>query len=334
MPSLWRHDGLQTLFVVEITMKTSRVGSLVWGALLFATPLLSAQAKSEGLVVKKKVVSPDQYQKMTEPSSERGVLSGETLSNGDFVSLRRKNVEGRLNGIFVYEDAKNQRIFVRPRPHAVPVAVPTSAIEDIERIVPANTQAEKGGIRFATEEGAAAPHREIVAQYIYNGSTREVRYYGATLSSAEKQELAALEKAAHELAQDEEAVTTMEQAITAQPTAAAEAAREARLAAASANGPFGFEYYTYNNNPTNFGGNFLNPVMPFFGGFGRNSVNVSVPPPPAPVVAPAPSLAEMQKSLQTARERVEQDRKTYLAARSRAIFDATGDIVAVRLDEK
>jgi hypothetical protein len=48
----------------------------------------------------------------------------------------------------------------------------------------------------------------------------------------------------------------------------------------------------------------------------------------------AKNPAELQKSLQAARERLDRDRQAYATARSRAIFDDRGDIVAVRLDEK
>jgi len=191
-------------------MNQNRVASLI-GTVLLLCPLAAAPAGAQGIVVKKKVVSPDQYQKMVAPDT-RAALSGETLRNGDYVSVQRKGETNRINGVFVYEDA--QKIYVRSQPQAAPTGVPLKEIEDIDRIVPANTEKAKGGsIRFATEDLSGAPPREIHVLHVYNGTTKEVRYYGPTLSAAEKQDLAALEKAANQLATDQEMAQALERSL-------------------------------------------------------------------------------------------------------------------------
>ncbi len=317
-------------------MTTTRVAPLAWGALLLLTPLLSAQ----GLVVKKKVVSPDQYQQLTEAATTPTALGGEGLHNGDMVSLRRKGVEGRLNGTFVYEDAKTSRIFVRPRAGEAPVPVALKDIEDVERIVPASTSGGKDGVRFATDDGPRARHREIYMLEIYNGPVKEVRYYGPNLSPAEKQELAALQKAANELTADQETAVHLERSLNEQPTPAELMAQQYRLASmlalASTSG-FTYSNYGFNPSPYNFGGNLFYPAVsgPYFGGTMPIINTVAAPAPtPAAGQAPQPSQAELMKSLKEARERVEQDRQALASLRNRAILDSDGSIVAVRLDEK
>ena len=303
--------------------------------LLILTPLLASPAGAQGVVVKKKVVSADQYQKMTEDAT-RGVLSGEALHNGDLVSIRRKGQEGRLNGTFVYEDGKNNRILVRPKAGATPVAVPLKDIEEIDRIMPASTEGGKGGVRFASDEAAAA-RGEIHVLEVFNGPVKEVRYYGANLSPAEKQELAALQKAANDLAADQEAAARLERTLQEQPTPVEQAYQQQRAAQAAANTQsyFAFENYNYANGGMNFGGNYLFP-SPLLGGMPL--ISMSLPTPPSLLVPPAPlppsSQADLLKAVQSARERVDHARQAYQTARSRAITDESGSIVAVRLDEK
>jgi len=306
-------------------MNQNRVASLI-GTVLLLCPLAAAPAGAQGIVVKKKVVSPDQYQKMVAPDT-RAALSGETLRNGDYVSVQRKGETNRINGVFVYEDA--QKIYVRSQPQAAPTGVPLKEIEDIDRIVPANTEKAKGGsIRFATEDLSGAPPREIHVLHVYNGTTKEVRYYGPTLSAAEKQDLAALEKAANELATDQEMAQALERSL-AEP-----AGRTDTAAARAPSGPgFAWDFYSTTNVPLpgfGFGSGlpFMLPYMMMNGG-SSPTINVTLP-----AAAPPPSLAEQEKSLQSARERVEKDRQAYQTARNRAIFDSNGDIVAVRFADK
>jgi hypothetical protein len=325
---------------------------------MLLTPWLGAQGG--GVVVKKKVLNPEQFQRMTEGATTQTALSGEALDNGDFVSLRRKNQEGRLNGVFVYEDTKNQKIYVRPRPNEAPVAIPVKEIEDMERIVPASTQGAKGGVRFANEDQLGARHREIQALSIYNGPNKEVRYYAPTLSNAEKQELQAMARAANDVASGQDTVASLERSMGDQPGTYEEAvsreilARQKMIMAlASVSAPpmmpiytYNFPYESFSYLPTyNYGGNIIwggGLGMPNLGAYGLGlgasfgagvqsiqSVTVAAPQPARPQ-----DLPELQKSLQSAREKLDRDRQAYATARSRAIVDDRGDIVAVRLDEK
>jgi hypothetical protein len=200
-------------------------------------------------------------------------------------------------------------------------------VNEVERLVLVNTSGAGGGIRLAQDEGMAPPSREIIEQVIYNGTTKEVRYFAPTLSAAEKQELATLERTINELNADEAAVT----ALARGP----EPAREPRPEPAGAAPAYAWSSYHAANIP----GGVFNPLLvPIIANPptppASASVNVTMPAEPKPAATSTPSLAEQQQALQEARARLERSRQTYLSAQRRTVVDAEGAIVAVRLESE
>src|SRR4051794_17396770 len=142
-------------------MKTLRLTALIGGALLLAAAGLPAQDNKSGPAIKKREVARDKYEEMRSGGA-RAVASGDdALSHGDLLVIRRKGND-TVSGVLVYQDAKNNRLLVRPRPNMAPVAVPMQDVQEIERIVPASTSGDKGGVRFANEaEARRAANYEI-----------------------------------------------------------------------------------------------------------------------------------------------------------------------------
>jgi len=330
-------------------MKTLRLTALIGGALLLAAAGLPAQDnKSSGPAIKKREVARDKYEEMRSGGA-RAVSSGdEALSHGDLLVIRRKGND-TVSGVLVYQDAKNNRLLVRTRPNMAPVAVPMQDVQEIERIVPASTSGDKGGVRFANEaEARRAANYEIQTIEVFNGPVRSVSYIGKTLSAAERAQLDAMERAANRQADDAAMVETLSERalrgperldiaelvrqLTPQPPAFATAAINTNFPVNTPLFPYAAPFYGAGYGGFGYGGSSaLTTALPAILNAGSSA--------PASAVIQIPertqdNTAELVKALQTARESLAKSREDYAKVSNRARFDDNGRIVAVMLDEK
>jgi hypothetical protein len=182
--------------------------------------------------------------------------------------------------------------------------------------------------------------KAISTLVIYNGDTRTEAYYAPGLSAAEREQLTALSRAGSELAEREQLVADLEDAVRA-VTASVIAS-----AASASSGPpafaYGYEYYS--SGPPTLNVNLPAYYSPFLGyprGLGYQTGTWGYTPPgpyfyPPASASPATSvnLNDLLKALGTAREQVSHAREAYATARSRVVFDNDGQVIGVRSETK
>jgi len=261
------------------------------------------------------------------------VIGGKKLKHGDVVMMNRDGKD--VKATVVYQDAKTGNLWVREKPGKAPVSV---ARDDIR---PVAGSAEKGGIVPGVYVGEADPNYEIYVMEVWNGPIKSVRYISKSLSPGEQQQLAELQRAANEAADSEMRVQDLKAKITKEtedPTPKIES--ETITTQSSLNNmpvwyyPVNYYYYY----PVNYYFSYYPPLATPYGygyGYGYpgayspngggNSVTTTVkitPPPP-------PSLDDMRTALAAAETQMAKARQQYTAARSHAITDERGRIIAV-----
>lgn len=292
-------------------MRKAPLAALACGALLLTAAVLPAQEKA-GPVVKKKVVSPEEYRKLRAAAATRPAAGEEALKHGDFVALARR-AGGRLNGVVVYVDEGSGRLFVRPRSGAAPVAVALKDVTEIERIVPASS---------------SGPEAEITPLEIYNGSVRTVHFFAPTLSPGEREQLRDLESAANRLAEQQGLAEQVEDAMARSLT-------EDDSAAGAQGGygvPFGYgngypyiaymPFYRYLPLSLSYFP-FVNYFPMYYGGGMAPQATVQRP-------SREETQANLMKQYDRLTEMLGKARQTYDTTRRRAVFDNDGRLIAVR----
>jgi hypothetical protein len=243
----------------------------------------------------------------------------------------------------VYSDPKNGKLYVRPKAGQPPVGVPGKDIDRIERIRPAIGTPDKGGVRPAIEQGGdkTGPNYEIHTMAVRNGPTTSYFFYENSLSSAERDQLSAMEKAGNDVVQKGNLMESLGRALeNAADTSPVEVVTTPSYA--------GYPYYYPYFYPVAFYNLYYNlyyPMAPLavygyapFGGYGypgyaggggggsstvviRDSGNTGQ------------SIAALTKSLSEAQAALAEAQKNYVAVTRRAVMDPAGRIVAVRLEE-
>jgi hypothetical protein len=331
-------------------MKPLRLLALACGAALLAAPALRAQEKADGPKIQKKEVKKGAYDDMRQRFNQgagdyRLVAGNETLTHGDFVTVTRKNGD-KLTGVFVWADPKSGKMYVRPKAGQAPVGIATGDVNNIERITPAANGKGKGGIRPAIEpEGGTGPAYEIHSMQVHNGPYTTVYFFDTSLSAAERDQLSALEKAGNDVAQKGMEVEMLNKAIENninQPPVSV--VTTGGYGDYGPYGPLPYPYYypvAYGlYSPLlpglNFGGNYLYyyggiPSWYYPGYFGGGGSNTTV------VMQnggdSGKSLAALRKSLNEAQTALAAAEKQYTTAARRGVYDPSGRIVAVRLEE-
>ncbi len=351
-------------------MKSIRMLGLACGVALTAAAVTSAQQPSGGIKpaidgqpeAKKTVpaggvrpaveakpgnnkVRPTQAQ--SDAASYRFASGDETLTNGDRVTIRRKNGSS-VTGTFVWSDPKANRLYVRPAPGQVPVAIPANDVDRVDRIATAVGTTGKDGVRPAFEEKvrpAGGPSYEIYSMTVHDGPFRRTFLFDTSLSPAEKDQLGALEKAGNDVTQKRTEVEMLQKAIedaaTQPPVTVVNSGAPGYAAPYYPVVPYPFYYpvayglYSPLLPGLNFGGNniYYYGGIPttFYPTYPAGGANTTV------VLQGggdnAKSLAALNKSLGEARAALAQAQKNYAALSHRAVYDDNGRIVAVRLEE-
>lgn len=308
-------------------MRRAPLAALACGTLLLATAALPAQQKA-GPVVKKKVVSADEYRKLRAAAEARPAAGENTLKHGDFVTLSRR-AGGRLSGVVVYAEQASDRLFVRPRSGAAPVAVSLKDVTEIERIVPAAS--------------TGASEAEITPLEIFNGAVRTVHFFAPTLSPGEKEQLRDLESAANKLAEQQNLAELVEEqmarGLSDDETGAVTVTQRGGFGGGL---PYGFGYgggggypymsfvpfYRYLPYSLSYWP-FVNYFPMYYGAGGVGGQST--------VVVQRPSREETQANLMKQYDRLTESlgkaRQSYDSARRRAVFDDEGRLIAVRNNE-
>lgn len=271
------------------------------------------------------------------------VRTGESqrqLHHGDRVVLK-----GKGEATVVWQDTKSDKVYVRTKAGERPVAVSRNEITDVRPV--AGTK-NTGGIRPAVEGDPPPPSAdyEIRSVQVYNGPYKTVHFFGRDLSPAERAQLNDLEKAANRVADDEELVENLENAIQRPSIPTSQEVNVVPTPAATPY-PYGMPgvypysyfapYYPYYYYPISYYNNYYfnyYPPLAFF-------------PPMMPQTSPTiivqnsgggandggASRTDLAKALQAAQDRLRKDRESYAQASSRAVYDPSGRIVAVRFEE-
>ena len=332
---------------------------LACGVTLAAGPLAPvAPAQGKPPPIKTKEVKKDTFADLLrnyqQTGSYRFVSGDESLTSGQFVTITRKD-KGKVSGVFVYADPKSNKLYIRPKAGATPVAVPSNEIEHIDLTRPAGTGTTgKGGIKPAIETGEkSAPSYEIHTLTIHDGPMTRTFHYETSLSDAERNQLNALERARTDLLQKRTRVESLSEMIdnaaTAPPVTIAQGGPGVALAPYFAPyafygyypgfyNPFQWNWPGYSSGWSNYG--YEIPALayyPAYGGFGTyggyggagggSTVVVTNP------GSTGQNVAELTKALKEAQTALNDAEKAYVAANQRAIFDNDGRIVAVRLAE-
>jgi hypothetical protein len=328
----------------ETAMIKLRVLVLACGVTLAVLPVAGAQDK--GPTIQKKQVNKDTYEDMLKSYQQGGgsyrfVSGDETLTSGDLVTIARKGAEGKVTGVFVYADPKTNKLYVRPKAGQAPVSIPAKDIDKIERISPAVGSPEKGGIKPAIEFGdKPAPKYEIHTMTVRNGTSTSTFYYDNSLSPAERDQLGAMERASNDLVQKS---TTIETLRAAMENAANDSGTTVVQTAAPVYpsyivDPYYYPYvgyynaYYYPDFPLGTGGPYWGLYGGLYGvGYYGGASNTTV------VVRDSgnagQSMAALAKSLSEAQAALNEAQKNYTAMSRRGIYDPSGHIVAVRLEE-
>jgi hypothetical protein len=274
------------------------------------------------------------------PSSNYRFVSGdETLTSGDAVSVTRKGA-GKVTGTFVYSDPKSNKVFIRSQAGQPPVAVPAGEIEKIERITPAAGSPGKGSVRPAFEAGEKAALRyEIHTMTVRNGPSTNTFFYDSTLSPAEREQLRALENANNDVLQHGSTIESLREAIQ-------NAANDTGVSVVQAGGGYpayvplypyyypvayyNLYYYLYYPMLPFAAYDFGGPFGGYYGGYGGGGNSTVVI---RDSGSSAQSLAALTKSLSEAQAALVTAQKNAIAMSHRAVYDADGRIVAVRLEE-
>lgn len=337
-------------------MMKLRMLVLACGALVAAGPLTPvAPAQDKAPPIQTKQVKKDTYQNLLNNYQQGGgnyrfVSGDETLTSGDFVSISRKGM-GKVSGVFVYSDPKTGKLYVRAKAGQRPIAVPSSDIEKIERIRPAVGTTGKGGIKPAIETGEKqGPNYEIHTMTVHNGPETTMFHYGTSLSDAETNELRALERARTEVLRKRAMVDSLSQAIDNA------AAPPVNIVATNTGGGYGYGGYPYYAYTPYAGFGYYSPVYtPWVIGwpgwnYGLTNYGVASPGWGWPGMYPygggsnstvvventgstGQSVAALTKALGEAETALATARKNYIAASQRAVYDPSGHIVAVRLEQ-
>jgi hypothetical protein len=287
-----------------------------------------------GMVLAGAMSAPAQEKAQDKPREEAGsyrfVSGDEVLTHGDSVTLVRKGGE-KVSGTFVWADPKSGRMFVRPKAGVAPVAVMAKDVDKIERITPAIGQLEKGGVRPAIEtEGKPLPKYEIHSMSVRNGPYTSTFFYDLSLSSAERDQLRAMEKAANEVARQGTLIESLNQAI--QDSARTDNVNVVQTAypgyGAYAGVPYPYLYPYY--YPVNYYVTYyaMYPAYAFgYYPFGGSTVVMQNS------GTGTETQAKLTKSLSEAQAALAAAQKDLAMATNRAIYDPAGRVVAVRLEE-
>jgi hypothetical protein len=309
--------------------------ALACGVALAAGPLAQvapAQGKSK------------ETKKEADTGSYRFVSGDETLTSGDQVSIKRKNMD-KVTGVFVYADPKSNTLYVRPKSGQPPIAVPASEIDKVERIRPAGTTGGKEGVRPAIDAGEkGAPSYEIHTMTIHDGPSVRTFYYSTSLSPGEAEQLQAMERAGADVLRKRAMVDSLGAAIQDAATAP-----PATAVVETAGPGFGYPaymapyaYYGYNltfnwplfNAPgygfglPSFGYATFAPAYYGYGGGSNSTVVVQ-----NGGGSTGQSVAALTKALGEAEAALADAQKNYVAVSQRAIYDGNGRIVAVRFEK-
>jgi len=259
------------------------------------------------------------------------------------VTITRKDNE-KVTGTFVWADPKNNRLFIRPKAGQAPVAVATNDVDKIERIAPAVGTTGKGTVRPAIEGDGPSPSYEITTMRVHNGPYTTQFFFDDSLSPAEREQLRAMEKASNDVAQKGMEIESLSKAIQ-------NANEQPATTVVSTGGGYGYAaspyvvpypfvypvaYGLYSPLPPgmNFGGNYLY----YYGGIPTNYMAAYPTGNNTTVVTQnsgdnAKTLAALTKSLGEARTALADAQKRNTAMANRAVYDPSGRIVAVRLEQ-
>jgi hypothetical protein len=329
------------------------------GVALAAGTIVAAQEKSgnESPPVQKKEASA-QPAKGSGGGMYQFVSGDKTLTHGDEVTVTRKG-GGTVKGTFVWMDPKANRLYIRPKAGATPVAV---SADDIGGLTFAANVPDKGGVKTAINNGSRpGPRPEIHSMEIFNGTTRSVSYSGPTLSRAERDRLAEIDRAAADVAEKEMLVQSLGREIQNPRTDAnvsvVQVAPQGPATLPYWAYPF-YDYYPQGGYPTPwyypvYGAYAFGPAGYGWGygwggygwgntgwagmGYGWGNAPYGGVAPSSTVVVQAPAnnagKADLMKSLGEARTALSQAQKHYAAVRENAVYGPGGRIIAVRLPE-
>jgi hypothetical protein len=321
------------------------------GVALAADPFVAAQEAEQK-------EAPQQAPKKSAAQGEgmyQFVSGNTTLNHGDPVTLTLKNGQ-KVEGTFVWRDPQSNRLYVRTKPGAAPVAV---AADDINNLTMAANVQEKGGVKTAQNTGETArPRGEIQTLEIYNGSTKTVHHFGDGLSRSEREQLASIDEAAANVAERKLMVQSINRSIQNLGSETTSV-----NVVPPAGGPSTLPYWAYpfyDYNPIGgytpyyyaprygayaFGG------YPYYGydnGYGYGYGPWAGWGSSAPGYGPAgtgstvvvqttggggTSRAELMKNLTEAQASLAQAQKNYAAVQNRAVHGPSGQIIAVRQPE-
>jgi hypothetical protein len=277
----------------------------------------------------------------TDPNIRTGDAQ-RVLHHGDRVTLKNKG-----EATVVWQDAKNNRVYVRTKPGERPIAV---TMNDIANVRPVVGTKNTGGVRPAVEGQLPTPQsvNEIQPVEIFNGPYRTLHFLGRDLSPAERAQLKDLERSANRVADDEELVENLQNA--AQQQALGTSSTQEVVVRNPGVAPYGYSgypgvypynyfapYYPYYFYPISYYNDYYFNYYPPLAFFPPYMPQVSQP---TVIVQNSTgssgggSQADVTKALQTAQERLRKDRETYTQASSRAVYDNNGRIIAVRFEEK
>ena len=235
-------------------------------------------------------------------------------------------------------DPKSGKLYIRAKAGQPPIGVPARDIDKIERITPAIGTPDKGGVRPAIEfadKPARAPQYEIHTMTVRNGFYTTTYFYDTSLSPAERDQLSALERASDDVVQKSNTIESLSQAMQ---NAANDSGVTVAQGGYSGYSPYLAYPYYYPVAYYNLYYYLYYPMVPGYGyggfpgyGYGGGGGNSTV------VVrdsgSSGQSIAALTKSLTEARAALVEAQKTYVAVARRAIYDPSGQIVAVRLEE-
>jgi hypothetical protein len=319
---------------------------LACGVMLAATGAAKAQvqpAGGAGATIQDKPLNKDSFEALKKSyqqgeSFARYGQGEKVVNHGDWVRVTPKGGEP-ITGVFVWSDPKTGKLYIRRKAGTAPVAVPARD-GVIDRIRPAVDGDEKGGVIppvLGYEKPASDPGYEIHTMTVRNGPYTTTYYYDSSLSPGEQDQLGAIEKAGSAVVQKGTLVESLRKSLEY-------AANDSGTTVVQNGGGYGygapvFAYpYFY---PIGYYNLYYYLYYPWYGGYpygygwpgyysggsGSTVVVNNSGDGGAKIAALTKSLGEAQASLAEAQ-------KNYLALWQRsAIYDPSGRIVAVRLEE-
>jgi hypothetical protein len=323
-------------------MNKVRMLALGCGVTLAAVLAAPAPAQPGAPPAQPQKEPPAAQAKTPTPGVAMASLGGKQVSHGDLVTFTQdgKQVQGR----FVFMDPASNTMYVRTEPGKPPMKVPTQGLDDL-KVVPAAGGPDKGGIQFAIEGDGKqpTPGNEIFTMEVNNGPFTTRFFYDNSLSPAERDELSAIEKASRDVAQKAMLVQSLRKSLEDAANNPDSGTTVVQTGGAGYTPP-AYPYYWYSsyNYPYLYPVGYYNlyyylyypmyPGLPYgpgsYGGGGGNSTVVV-----QNSGSGTSNVASLTKSLNEAQAALAQAQQNLAAANNRAVYDPSGRIVAVRLEQ-